>query len=68
MNSMIKNKSMSIIMDYQTKYLKYKTRYINLRQQLQMAPTIPNPITNISVVKPMPPTIPNPVPNMPINI
>jgi hypothetical protein len=55
-------------MDYQKKYLKYKSKYINLRQKLQMAPTIPNPITNVSVIKPMPPTIPNPVPNMPIKM
>jgi hypothetical protein len=55
-------------MDYQKKYLKYKSKYINLMQKLQMAPTIPNPITNVSVVKPMPPTIPNPVSNMPIKI
>jgi hypothetical protein len=52
-------------MDYKKKYLKYKSKYINLKNQ--SAPIIPNPITNISVVKPMPPTIPNPVPNMPIN-
>jgi hypothetical protein len=55
-------------MDYQKKYLKYKSKYIHLRQKLQMAPTIPIPITNVSVVRPMPPTIPNPVSNMPIRM
>ena len=55
-------------MDYQQKYLKYKSKYINLRQKLQMAPVIPNPITNVSIVKPMPPTITNPVNNIPINM
>jgi hypothetical protein len=53
-------------MDYQKKYLKYKSKYINLRQKLQMAPAIPNPITNVSVVKIIPPSIPNPIPNVPV--
>lgn len=56
--------------NYQEKYLKYKGKYINLRKQLnsmQIAPTIPIPITNVSVVRPMPPTIPHPIPNMPVN-
>jgi hypothetical protein len=67
---MIKNNINSKVyyMDYQIKYLKYKSKYINLRQKLQMAPFIPNPITNVSVIKPMPPTIPNPVSNMPIKM
>jgi hypothetical protein len=53
-------------MDYQIKYLKYKNKYINLRQKLQMETVIPNPITNISAVKIIPPTIPTPVPNVPV--
>ncbi len=56
--------------NYQQKYLKYKGKYINLRKKInnQMAPIIPNPVSNISVVRPIPPTIPNPVPNTPVNM
>ncbi len=55
-------------MDYQKKYLKYKNKYINLKKYTYLsstAPPIPNPITNISVVKITAPSIPNPIPNTP---
>ncbi len=51
--------------NYKQKYLQYKIKYITLRQQL--APTIPNPISNTSVLSPvLSPTIPIPIPNKPV--
>ena len=55
--------------NYVKKYLKYKTKYLALKnttKHTNIAPTIPNPISNTSVIKA--PEIPIPVPNMPINI
>jgi hypothetical protein len=54
--------------DYTQKYLKYKEKYIALQKQYlkytNIAPTIPNPISNTPVIKA--PLIPNPIPNGPI--
>ncbi len=53
-----------------TKYLKYKNKYLSLKNKQQNMHTnlIPNPITNISIIKPIiAPTIPIPVPNVPVN-
>ena len=53
---------------YNEKYLKYKTKYINLKSKINYnsAPTIPNPISNTSIIKS--PPMPIPIPNKPINI
>ncbi len=45
------------------KYLKYKKKYLNLKEQLNNAPSIPDPIPNVSAVQSIAPTIPNPVSN-----
>ncbi len=51
--------------DSYKKYLKYKNKYINLKNN-NTPPIIPDPIPNISVVRIIPPTIPNPIPNTPV--
>ena len=51
------------------KYLKYKNKYLSLKrkQTNTLSNLIPNPIPNISVVKPITaPLIPNPIPNAPV--
>jgi hypothetical protein len=52
--------------DYKKKYLKYKMKYLSLKQQL--SPTIPNPISNTSVLNTsvLSPSIPVPIPNKPV--
>ena len=49
-------------MDYYKKYLKYKSKYLSLRNNN----SIPNPISNISIIKTIP-TIPIPITNTPIS-
>jgi hypothetical protein len=52
------------------KYLKYKNKYLSLKQKQINIYTnlIPNPISNISVVRPITaPSIPMPIPNTPVN-
>ena len=54
--------------NYTKKYLKYKTKYLALKnttKHTNIVPTIPNPISNTSVIKA--PEIPIPVPNIPVN-
>jgi hypothetical protein len=51
--------------DYTQKYLKYKGKYLNLQKQYlkytNIAPTIPNPISNSPIIRS--PLIPNPITN-----
>jgi hypothetical protein len=50
------------------KYLKYKLKYLNLKNNYNVAPNIPNPISNTAIHPISAPTIPNPVTNKPIMI
>ncbi len=51
------------------KYLKYKNKYLSLKNKINNTHTnlIPNPVTNVPIVRPpTAPLIPNPVPNTPV--